>query len=249
MTYESRGSDLNITKKLCDEISKLDYRDLPRNALSMAKRCITDFIGVTLAGSCEPISRPILGYLRAVGGHEESTILGLKLKSSCPNAALANGTLGHVLDFDDFVDYGPILHPTGTVLPAIFALAEKQGSNGKEILTAFTLGVETELRISRAVMPHHYEIGWHPTGTIGTLGAAVAAARLLGLQGHEIAQALGIAGSAASGLLENVGTFTKSLHAGRAGMNGVFAALLSQKGLTAAEHTWRQIRILQSDAT
>ena len=110
------------------------------------------------------------------------------------DAALVNGTAAHALDYDDFSSvFGG--HQSAPLVPALFALAEAERSSGKDVVTAYAVGVETEIRLARAVHFHHYDKGWHPTATLGTIGAAAATARLLGLSAEKTAIALALAGS------------------------------------------------------
>ncbi|HEY7678847.1 MAG TPA: MmgE/PrpD family protein, partial [Candidatus Methylomirabilis sp.] len=147
-------------------------------------------------------------------------------------AALANGTLGHALDFDD--TYQPVpIHPSAPLVPALFALAETMPCTGKDVVAAFAAGCEASIRIGLALGRSHIEKGWHGTGTFGTFGAAAGAGRLLGLDAGRLAQAFGIASVQAAGLIRAaVGTMCKPLHAGKAAMNGLLAACLARDGFT-----------------
>src|SRR5262249_1036915 len=117
---------------------------------------------------------------------------------------------------------------------ALLALAEERGATGEAFIAAYVIGVETEIRLARAVNFHHYDKGWHPTATLGTFGAAAACAHLIGLDASRTATALSIAASLARGLKANFGTMTKPLHIGHCGRNGLFAALLAENGFEAA---------------
>jgi 2-methylcitrate dehydratase PrpD len=141
--------------------------------------------------------------------------------------------LAHALDFDDFVLQNWMGHPTAPLLPAIFALGQRQRISGQEVLLAYIVGFEVGGRVGAGVGRGHYEHGgWHPTATLGTLGATAACCRILKLDVARTRMALGIASSEASGVRQNFGTMTKPLHAGLAARNGVMAALLAQKGFT-----------------
>jgi 2-methylcitrate dehydratase PrpD len=114
------------------------------------------------------------------------------------------------------------------------ALSEKiKGVSGKRFLTAFLAGFEVACKIAEAIKPDHYKKGFHTSGTVGTFGAAIAAAKLLGLNEIKIRHAIGIASSMSSGIRVNFGTMTKPLHVGRAAQNGVSAALFAQDGFEA----------------
>jgi 2-methylcitrate dehydratase PrpD len=144
-----------------------------------------------------------------------------------------NGITSHVFDFDD-THLPTIIHPSGPVASALFALAEYRPVTGAELLHAFILGVEAECRIGNAVYPDHYDRGWHITGTAGVFGAAAAAGRLLGLSEQQMAWALGIAGTQSSGFREMFGTHCKSFHPGRAAQNGLMSALLAAQNFTSS---------------
>ena len=120
-------------------------------------------------------------------------------------------------------------------MPVVLAVGEMQHSTGRDAVAAYIVGVEVEARIGAGIGRRHYAVGWHPTATLGTLGATAAAARLLGLDVSRTRMALGIAASEASGLRQNFGTMTKPLHAGMAARNGIIAAMLAGKGFTADE--------------
>ncbi|HEX5607153.1 MAG TPA: MmgE/PrpD family protein, partial [Candidatus Binatia bacterium] len=179
--------------------------------------------------------------IRQMGGSAECCVLGTSVLAPPAKAALANGVAGHAMDYDDTqlstskeAVYGLLTHPTTPVLAAVLALGQKRKITGAEFLLAYVLGVEVECRIADAIDPHHYQSGFHSTATMGGLGAAMAAGKILRLKETQLLATLGIAASMASGLRENFGTMTKPLHAGRAAENGVTAALLARDGFTAA---------------
>lgn len=224
-----------LTEKFADLVIGTQYEDIPASASNKAKECILDCIGVAVAGSAEPIRIPVRQYIDAVGGHPDCTVIGLGTQTSVTNAALANGVFGHVLDFDDtnqiFIGHGSVV-----VVPAIFALAEKLGCDGRAIITAYMLGTEVQWKLGEALVAcgDHYAKGWHSTCTIGAFGATASAAKLLGLTREQAAYAFGIAASEASGFQEQFGTHCKPFHAGRANEIGVRAALLAKGGFTSA---------------
>jgi 2-methylcitrate dehydratase PrpD len=156
------------------------------------------------------------------------------LKASCPEAAWANGILGHSLDFDDnSIGLPAAIHQTVTTLPAALSLGELVNASGREMLLAIVLGIEAGSKVDRAMEGH--ASSWHGTGTFGTFASTVTAGRLLRLEPAELEHALGMAASMAAGLEVNFGTMTKPLHAGQASRNGVIAALLAKKGFTSAK--------------
>jgi 2-methylcitrate dehydratase PrpD len=193
---------------------------------------VLDTVGVMLAGSAEPASRIVQ---RVVGNEGEGvcTIFGTASRTGTTNAALSNGTAAHALDFDDMC-FVSLAHPSAPLVPAAFAAGEIAGAPGTALLDAYVVGFEIEARLGALMNPRHYQRGWHCTSTLGTVGAAAAASRLLALDAGASGHAIAIAASEASGLKENFGTMVKPLHAGLAARNGVLAALLARDGLTAS---------------
>ncbi len=204
----------------------------PAEARAAAARALLDTIGVTLAGSAEPAARSVQRVVEHDGGGS-CRALGTTLRTSPGNAALANGTAAHALDYDDMC-FVSLAHPSAPLVAAALAAAELVGASGRALLDAYVVGFELEGRLGRAMNPRHYQRGWHCTSTLGTIGAAAAASRLLGLDVVAVGHALAIAASEASGLKENFGTMVKPLHAGLAARNGIVAALLAQAGMTAS---------------
>jgi 2-methylcitrate dehydratase PrpD len=223
-----------ITEKIARFIIGITPEKIPGDAFEIARRGVTDFCGVALAGSREETGNIISGLVREMGGAAQSGVIGKGFRTTPHLAALANGTMGHALDYDDLsFTYGA--HPSVTLAPVVLALGESLGATGKEVLTAYIVGFEAGACISSPVAQSHYLQGWHSTGTVGVMGAAATAARLLKLDIHQIIMAFGLAASMASGLRQNFGTMTKPFHAGLAASNGVLAALLAQRGFTAHE--------------
>jgi 2-methylcitrate dehydratase PrpD len=210
----------------------LVHADPPADARRAAARAVLDTVGVTLAGASEPVSR-IVQRAIAQEGSGPCRVLGTVSCASAGNAALANGTAAHALDYDDMC-FVSLAHPSAPLVAAAWAAAELSGASGRALLDAYVAGFEIEGRLGRAMNPRHYQRGWHCTSTIGTIGTAATASRLLGLDEARAAHALAIAASEASGLKENFGTMAKPLHAGLAARNGVLAAQLARAGLTAS---------------
>ncbi len=221
---------MRATQRLARFIAETTYPDLPEAVTGHIKLCILDWLGVALAGTAEPASQAIVQLVKDLGGREESTVIGDSYRSSCVNAALANGVTGHAAELDD-IHEASVIHPGAPVIPAALAVAERAGASGEELIAAVTVGYEVGIRVAMAVMPSHYEF-WHPTGTCGTFGAAAAAGRLLGLDEGAMRHALGVAGTGASGLIESFGSMGKPFNAGRAARDGVMAVLLAERGFT-----------------
>ncbi len=227
-------SDLTISQKLGQLGAGLKYEDISQDVQTNAKKFILDVIGVILgAKGVSSSSTMIDTIINDLGGQPDSTIMGYGVKVSSNLAALANGTMGHAFDMDDDHREG-IQHPSIVVFPALLALAEKYGIDGKTFLTSFIFGSEVTIRAGEAFLGQTYYQGFHPTGTCGVFGSAAGVAKLLNLDETGIALALGIAGSQAAGLLEwkAQGTWTKGYQAGHAAMCGVISGLLARRGYT-----------------
>jgi 2-methylcitrate dehydratase PrpD len=223
-----------LTAELAERSAGLCFDQLPDEVVAMARLCVLDWLGVTVVGSHEPAPQTLLKTLAPDAVADGASIIGHGLQVSPLQAALVNGTSSHVLDFDD-VNATLIGHPSVAILAAALALAESMRSTGPEFLCAFVAGYETACRVAAAVGPLSYLRGFHHTGTIGTLGAAAACARLLSLDAGRTTTALALAATQAAGLGCMVGTMSKSFHAGKACENGLLAALLAQNGFTAHE--------------
>ncbi|HOE17979.1 MAG TPA: MmgE/PrpD family protein [Syntrophorhabdaceae bacterium] len=218
-------------------ISGLTFDAIPKKAVDLAKDAILDWMGVTIAGSCEPAVNILTEQVKQWGGANEAGVIGRAFRTTAPLAAWINGTASHAIDYDDTFSNaaGYNFHPTVPVLPAVLALSEKCKASARAVLAAYIVGIEVESRVGAAMGRFSSEMGWHPTPVIGTIGAVAASANLLGLSAEQVKMALGIAGSHSSGFVKNFGTMTKPLHAGNAAKNGVIAALLAQNGFTGTE--------------
>jgi 2-methylcitrate dehydratase PrpD len=222
---------LDYTKKIADFVTETSYEMIPPKALEVAKMAISDSVGVTLAGSKEASGRICAQLVRDEKSNGEATLIGQGFKSSALMAAFANGTSAHALDYD--YSFALMGQPTAGLLAAIFPLAETLRRSGRDLLEAFVVGCEVTAKLARTTPALSGRGGWHSTGTLGSLGAAVACAKILRLNTTEVQMALGIASSMASGIVWNFGTMTKPLHAGLASRNGVLAAKLAQSGFSA----------------
>jgi 2-methylcitrate dehydratase PrpD len=231
-----------LTMKVSRFVSDTPLDAVPPEVVLRAKHSILDGFGLAVAGArTEGVAiaaAEVASYGCRAG---TSTVLGSGALLPARFAAFLNGMAIHADDFDDtqlavLPDrvYGLLTHPTAPVLPAVLALAEREGSSGADLLAAYLVGVEVESAIAESIDPRHYESGFHSTGTIGTFGAAAGAARLLGYDAGKTAAALALAGSQAAGLRENFGTMTKPFHAGRAAESGLLAASLAGRGFTTA---------------
>jgi 2-methylcitrate dehydratase PrpD len=212
---------------LVDFALQLRPASLPQECLAAAKRCFLDYFAVALAGSRDPISMILEQYLAEHKG--ASSVIGSPLETSLEGAAFANGSLGHVLDYDDVK--ARLGHGTVVIAPAVLALGEKLKKSGLDVITAFVAGFEISSRIANSIEPSHSQHGWHTMSTCGIFGAVAACAWLLRLNKHSFVGAFGIAGSFSSGLRINMGTPAKAIHAGQTAQNGLKAAILASLGV------------------
>jgi 2-methylcitrate dehydratase PrpD len=232
---------MEVTEAVARFVARLTWADLPEEVVKIAVDHLLDTFGVMLAGSREAVTRLLRSAIGEQAGN--AVVLGFGRRQSPLLAALINGTAGHALDYDDTqlatseeAVYGLLTHPSTPVLAAAIGMAGRVPASGQDLVTAYVAGVEVACRVADAIHARHYQDGFHSTGTVGTIGAAVAAGKMLGLTEEGIRVAIGIAASLAGGLRENFGTMTKPLHAGRAAQSGVLAAILASNGFTASEH-------------
>ena len=227
---------MDVTRRIGEYISGTGLESFPHEAVEAAKGAIMDCLACALAGSREDLADILIGFAAANGGGAQAaTVIGRGIKASAPDAALINGAMAHALDYDD-ITRSLKGHPTVVLLPGTLALAEECGASGRDVLLAYMLGFEVACSVGEA-MSYAYadDLGWHPTGPLGALGAAAAASRILNLDARQSAMAVSLAASQAAGLRGNFGTMTKPFHAGAACRTGVTSARLVQAGFTAAE--------------
>jgi 2-methylcitrate dehydratase PrpD len=227
-------SAVTLTKTLCTRLAAARFSDLTPRAAHEARRGVLDWIGCALAGSSHPTIEKLIAVLKEVGGREQATVLGRSLKLGRLDAPLANGQMGHVLDFDDTHMGGVVLHASSPVLSGLFSLAERAPMTGADLMLAYAVGFEAGVRAGWSA-PGHHKGGWHLTGTLGSIAAGVAGGKLIGLDAQRLTYAMGIATTQAAGMQQNRGTMCKSFHAGKAASNGVLAALLAERGFDSTQ--------------
>lgn len=224
---------IGATRLLADLVAETRWEDLPEVVRHEGLRSFVNWLGCAVGGAPHPGVVAAARAATAFEGAPAATLLGMRRRTDPMAAALVNGVASHVLDFDDTHE-GTLIHPSAPVLSTALALAEARGASGADLLLAFVLGVEAACRVGMAVSPAHYDAGWHITGTAGAIGAAAAAARLLGLDAERTAWAISLAATQPVGLRVQFGTMAKSFHPGRAAQNGILAALLATEGFDAA---------------
>jgi 2-methylcitrate dehydratase PrpD len=226
-------AELPVARSFARFVTTLSLDDVPEPVVTAASRLALDTIGNALAAVPEDFGRSVIAAAERLGGSPESTVLGTRAKVSAVNAALANGTLAHGLDFDDTRE-DAIVHTGSVCVPAALAVGEAMHAPGRLVLEAIIVAVEVMCRVGLAVPGRFHARHYHPTALAGSFAAVAAAGKLYGLTEEQLVHAFGIAGSQASGIIEYLtdGSWTKRLHPGWAAHAGITAAVLAQSGFT-----------------
>ena len=219
----------NITRDLGAFAAELKFEQIPAAALDVIHTGFADCVGVMLAGRDEPPTQ-ILTQVLAPPPGPATLVFGART-ASATDAAWINGVAAHALDFDDVAIKG---HPSTVLVPAILAEAQELGSSGKDMIVAYAVGYEVWAELARRDPEHYHTKGWHPTGILGSIGAAAACASLHKLNAEQCAMAISLGASQSAGIMANFGTMTKPFHAGRAASHGIDAVRLSKLGMTSA---------------
>jgi 2-methylcitrate dehydratase PrpD len=217
------------------------YENLPPEVVEATKKEVLDLLGVALGGVNQPGATHVCALVKEWGGKEESSIIGSNQKAPSPNAAQANATMAHTLDFDD-VHEAAVMHPGIASIPVVMAVGEAQGNlSGKEFITSTALGVDMMCRLALATTPGKspIELGWHLTTLFGFMGSAATAARVMHLNEEQIVDAIGIGyhQSCGNGQCVKDGALTKRLGPGFAVKGGITAALMAKAGVTGAKNS------------
>lgn len=226
---------MGITRELAKFCAKLTFNDLPAEVVESTKYLAFDFFGVAARGSVPESSQVMFKFIKELCCPGGGIVIASNYTTLVQYAALANGTFAHSLELDDVCNEAS-LHPGVAIFPATLAACEVENGSGKDFITAAAAGYEVMCRLGKALNPaKHYGRGFHPTGTCGVFGAAVAAGKLFKLDEKQMTDALGIAGSQAAASMEFLteGTWTKRMHPGWAAHSGLIAALLAREGYKA----------------
>ena len=221
------------SRVFAEYVVNLRYEDPSPEVIEKTKMHLLDTLGNILGAHEMPWSRMVINVVRQMKGKPQSTVVG-DGRYPMITAALANGTMAHGIDADDSGARPSWAHPGSCIVPAAYAAAEAERVDGRRLITALLAGYEVGCRVDSAAYPGLRDRGFHATGVVGTIGAAAAAGKILGLDEGQMVNAFGLAGTQAAGLDEWLfsGDMSKRLHAGKAAMNGVLAALLAREGYT-----------------
>lgn len=225
---------LDAAKEVVSAASKARFSTIPPMASDATKSCLLDALGVAMAGIRASGVKEVVDWVTQGSGRPESRLVGIGARVPAPEAALANATMGHALDYDDTYDKCG-LHCGVPILFALLAFSEREGGvRGEEFLTAATLGLDLSCRLSAARKLAMEETGWHISATCGIFGAALACAKLAGLTEERMLHALGIAYSQAAGNIQSVrdGALVKRIQPGLAARGAILAVDLARRGLT-----------------
>ena len=224
-----------IANILAEFAAHLDYENIPATVCERAKHLILDSVGIAHASGTYHFASVAMAAAQALSEGGDSPVIGSSKKLSLRDAALVNGILCHGLDFDDTHSAG-VIHTTTSTFPCALATAGHVNASGRDLLVAYIIGVEVAARLGMVVKGGLHQIGFHPTGVMGSFGCSLVAGRLLGLSAEQLAMAQGIVLSMAAGSLEFLedGAWTKRMHPGWAAVSGITAAFLAKQGYIGA---------------
>lgn len=232
--YGAAPLKLGVSREFSAFAAALCFPDLPDGVVHECRRGVLDWLGCAIAGSRHKTINHLLRGVGAIGSLDRVPVIAHDRRLGVLEAALVNGQMGHVLDFDDTHMEGVVLHTSSPVLSALLAAAETGTFTGRDLATAYALAFEAGVRVGKA-SPDHHDGGWHLTGTLGSIATGVAVARLMGLDARQMSNALALSTTQAAGMQQNRGTMAKSFHAGRAAMSGVLAAFLAREDFDASD--------------
>lgn len=226
--------DLQPTYELARFASDFSYADLSTSAKEHTRRLLLDSIACAFAADFSDEVAPYASFARTAGGVGDSTVIGAPDRLSLIGATLLNGYLITAVTVCD--TYLPAsAHICPEVVPPALAIAERDGVDGRDLLTAIALGAEVAVRVAIGI---DYSVarkrGWHFPGIIGPFGAAAAVGHLRGLTPIQMRNAFGLAGSQAAGTWAAWGTPTVKFHQSRGAVSGLLAGLLAEEDFSAS---------------
>jgi 2-methylcitrate dehydratase PrpD len=223
-----------ISTQLGEFATSLRWEDIPADVVAQAKRHMLDALGIALAASGFDFAQRTALAIAGLAGQGTHPVVGLKMRLPLRDAVLVNGSFIHGLDYDD-THSDSVVHASASAVPTALHMAREHGASGAEAVLAYILGIEASARIGAAAQSLFHQVGFHPTGMVGTFGCALTAGRLAGATAAQIAAAQGILLSTAAGSLEFLedGSWTKRLHPGFAGANAITAVALGRGGFKA----------------
>ncbi|MFQ5914873.1 MAG: MmgE/PrpD family protein [Nitrospinota bacterium] len=221
------------SQQLAQWVSGLKYEDIPSEVIEKAKTAVLDIVGISLASSGMGFGQAAIALAEDLGTGPEASVLGTDRRLPAPNAALANGTLAHGLDYDD-THAESVIHTSACVVPSALAAAEACGADGKGLLTAAVAGWEVLVRLGLVCPGQFHDRGFHATSVCAPFAASLVAGKLWGSSPEQMVDALGICGSMAAGSLEFLtdGAWTKRIHPGWGGHSGLVAARMARRGFS-----------------
>jgi 2-methylcitrate dehydratase PrpD len=218
----------SVAEQLATSIAALRAEDLPQAVRQKCEDLVIDVVGLCVTARGEDYIKSTLAGCDDEG---PCTAIGHARTFTAASAAFINGTAAHGEDFDDTFEGGPV-HAGAVIVPAVLAACERHKPDGASALLGIAVGTEVMCRLSTVVPKAVHKAGFHPTAIFGAMGAAAGVGAALGLNAKQIVDALGIAASMASGIIEYLaeGAWTKRLHPGWAAQSGIRAALLARGG-------------------
>ena len=225
----------NVSETLARYVVETRPEDIPEDVKHEARRALLNFVGCAIGGADEEAVEIAMRVLGPFSGERTASLFGRRERLDPLHASLMNGIASHVHDYDDTTPKN-YSHTTSPVASALFAYACANDVSGADLFTAFILGFEAASRVGNSVYPGHYDTGWHITGTIGVIGAAVAIGRLRNLPVRNMIWAIGIGATQSAGLREMFGSMGKGFHPGRSAQSGYAAALLAEEGFTSGNY-------------
>lgn len=221
----------NITKRFIDSMQEFSEKSVSQEVIMQAKLCLADYIACAYAGAASELSLQLSAKMMKIEAGSIS-VVGAKGKTSLQNAALLNGIHSHIMELDDGHRVA-MMHPGATVISALLPIAQAVGNiDGRKFLKAMVIGYEASIRLASAIQPSHKLIGFHGTGTCGTIGTAIALAYMLDIEKNMWNSIISAAATSAAGLLEVIddGSTLKPYNIGQASASAINALMVGDAG-------------------